>query len=78
MITAKEARQKVESLNSELNQKQLKQIENAINKAIDEGRFETYLPISVYKPVGLEIVKLGYVVTDRSSQRDGSSTKISW
>lgn len=74
MITASEARKKIEKKNEE----ERKKYEELINQAIAEGKSECPIPVSLSKSDRNWLKSLGYKVTPNSSQHDGPETIVKW
>lgn len=66
MITAAEAHKKSDSMENERLQNMRKEIETAIRKAIDDGKYEVNIYKEIPKKILDELTALGYVI-DRSS-----------
>ena len=79
LISAQEARNKIESLENENIKKQIEEIEKCINKAIGECKCTTYYYEKLYEPVKEKLRELGYTISSCSDPRDHSVTMcISW
>jgi hypothetical protein len=78
MMTAKEARQKTNEINSLKEREQLKKIEALINSNIMSGTFCYYG--TLIPNVETHLVNLGYVVNRNKivDPKDGPSVIISW
>jgi hypothetical protein len=77
MMNAKEAQDRVNSLESEKNTKQLSICEKAINDAVNGGSYSTNVNFWLTQPVINQLKTLGYDVRCESD-RNESSTSISW
>lgn len=79
LISAREARQKIESLESNKIKQQMKDIENSINKAVDDGKYSCYYYNSLFESVAKELTRQGYNYSDCCDSRDHATTIIiSW
>ena len=79
IISAQEARNKIESLENENIKKQIEEIEKCINKAIDECKYTIYYYEKLYEPVKEKLRELGYTISSCTDPRDHSvTTCISW
>lgn len=78
MISAKEAREQLESLESKTNKDMLIRVEASINKALEENMCYTYLNGKLTDVVENKLNELGYTITYVSDQRDGNYTTIAW
>ena len=79
IISAQEARNKIESLENENIKKQIEEIEKYINKAIGECKYTTYYYEKLYEPVKEKLSELGYTISSCDDPRDHSvTTCISW
>ena len=77
MITAAEAREKIETLNTKLGQEEKELSEKQINSAIEHG--QTYCAVdSISIPTQKWLEGLGYSVKNSGDQRDGYYTEIRW
>lgn len=76
MISADEARNLQNQLNTEKEEIQLKEVEEKIKKDIKKGY--TYYYEQLCPTVQQELEKLGYKVYYVFDQRDGSLTTIKW
>lgn len=73
MIKAEEAAHLVDNINSEVNKKQMAQMEDLLTQSIKKGVKEFSTEIELTKSVLYELKNLGYKVTryDNSDPRDG-------
>lgn len=79
LISAREARQKIENLESNKIKQQMNDIENSINKAVDDGEDSCYYYKSLFQPVARELTNKGYTYIDCCDPRDHTTTIIiSW
>lgn len=78
MLTAKDARLKTKLRQEEVYKNELKEIELAINNAINEGMYGCYMDnYWISAKAKTELEELGYKVEVRTFQ-DECSTKINW
>lgn len=77
MMTAKEAHDKVNTLESKKNIQHLSLCEKAINDAINDGSYSTSINFWLTAPVQTHLKSLGYIVKCESD-RGESYTSISW
>jgi hypothetical protein len=77
MITAKEARERLMSIESEKNAKQLSVCEEVIMKAIHNCNVQVSVDFWITDPVQEFLLEKGYKV-ERGSSRNESYTIISW
>lgn len=70
LISAKEAREKIEGLETLQAREQYKDIEQRINKAIEEGKDMAYYYDYLLDPVENELKRLGYKYTYKHDPRD--------
>lgn len=78
MITAKEAREKIETLKTERGKKEMKIAEAKVTTALENGESCCWLGIYISDPTFNKLKDLGYTVEQISSQRDGDDTKVKW
>lgn len=78
MITAQEARQKIEQLETERGKKEKNIAEEKITSAVEQGLQGCDLGIYVSDATEKWLISLGYKVERYSNQRDGSGTYVSW
>ena len=77
MISAAEARKKIEDLNTKIGKEEKELCEKQINSAIEHG--QTYCAVdSISKPTQKWLESLGYSVKSAGDQRDGYYTEIRW
>lgn len=76
MITAKEARERIENVGGE---KEKKIVEEVINRAIENGRERCMIGVSISDDTKKWLESLGYEVTRISDPReDQNDTLVSW
>lgn len=78
MISAKEARKKIDTLNTERGKEEQQKAELAIERAVQNGDSECWLGIYISAATEKWLKSLGYQVEKMSSQKDGSDTKVKW
>lgn len=78
MWTAKEAKEMAENSISETTKKQLNKVEGYIMNAAQNGEMKCYCTEYLSSQVVSKLNKLGYTVTDKSNQKDGTSFLICW
>ena len=78
MITAAEARKKIETLNTKIGQEEKELCEKKINDAIEQCKNSCSIDRILSQPTQEWLKSLGYSVTVISNQKDGSYTDISW
>lgn len=78
MITAAEARKKINDLNTKNGQEEKKFCENKINHAIENGEKYCWLGRIISEPTKKWLRDLGYSVEGFNSQREGCDTRVSW
>ncbi len=78
MITAKEARSKVESLETEKGLQERKLVEEKILSTVEKGETYCWLHIWISEPTENWLKRLGYDVERSDSQKDGCDVKVSW
>ena len=77
MMTAKEARDKVNDLTNERNKKLIDICESKINETIESGHSAVSIEVSLTLPVKSYFEQLGYKVEYNSHMNEGFTT-ISW
>ena len=77
MISATEARKKINDLNTKKGQQEKELCEKRINQAIENGRTSCAVD-SISEPTKKWLTNLGYSVRNAGDQRDGFYTEISW
>lgn len=78
MITAKEAREKIENLKTERGEREKKIAEEKILKAVEELENCCWLGIAISDITKHYLEKLEYVVEIEDEGTAGADTKISW
>lgn len=78
MITAKEAREKIENLETELGAKEKIVAEDKISTAIEENKFSCLLGMPISDPTKAYLKSLGYQVESIDETGDLPDTKVSW
>lgn len=78
LISAKEARDKVREVRELKLAQEFKGIVEAINKAIDENKTNTVVPINISLASKGRLEEKGYVVTPRQTGINEYGTEISW
>ncbi len=78
MITASEAREKIEALATERGRQEQQTAEKVITRAVENGDSSCWLGIYVSEATEKWLKSLGYQVEKMSSQKDGSNTKVKW
>lgn len=78
-MTAKEARQKAESMILSSNAKEFQAIMTKINNAIEKGEFKTTIYSSIHPTIVAKLKEDGYAISEFSDDLRGeNSTTISW
>ncbi len=79
MITAKEAREKVDALKTERIKQEMKMVEEKINKAVQECEYYTWLGVLISDATQSKLESLGYNVEEViDPDNDSSHVKVSW
>ena len=78
MITAKEARERIDALKAERSKQEMKTVDEIITTAIEKGKSYCRLGICISEPTEEWLKRLGYQVEHVSSQKDGIDVKVSW
>lgn len=78
MITAKEARERVENLKTERGEKERKIAEEKITEAIERAEYCCYLGIVISNPTKAHLEFMGYQVEIQDEQSGGPDTKVEW
>lgn len=78
MITAKEARKRIDMLETERGRQEKKTAEEKINNAVEEGQSYCYLGVYISESTENWLKSLGYDVQHVNSPKDGSAVKIAW
>ncbi len=78
MITAKEARERIDTLETERGKQEQKTAEEKINKAVEKGESYCWLGVWISKATEKWLKSLGYDVQRVDSTKDGSDVKVSW
>ena len=78
MISAKEAREKIDDLKTEKGQQEKKKAEEKITKAIENGEFSCKLDPRASHGLKKYLRSLGYNIEDGGDLKDGFYTKVSW
>ncbi len=78
MITANEARKKIDVLETERGKKEMQIAEERITAAVEKGESDCWLGIYVSNATENWLKSLGYKVKRISSQKDGDDTNVKW
>lgn len=78
MITANEARERVDTLATKRGEEEKKKAEERITKAVENGYSSCWLGIYVSDATEKWLKSLGYQVKRISDQRDGNDTEVKW
>ena len=78
MITAAEARKKINELNTKIGKEEKELCEKTINAAIENCKNSCCIDQILSQPTIEWLRSLGYSVTVFSNQKDGSYTDICW
>lgn len=78
MITAKEAREKIENLETELGEKEKRVAEDKISAAIENNEYCCWLGMAISDPTRAYLKSLGYQVEPIDETGDLPDTKVSW
>ena len=78
MITAKEARERINALETERGKQERKTAEEKINKAVEKGESYCWLGVWISDATEGWLTSLGYQVKRVDSQKDGSDVKVEW
>ena len=78
MLTAQEAREKIDPLATRRGAEEKKKVEEKVTEAVENG--ERYCSVGIYvsNATVAWLEGLGYKVERFSDQREGNDTKISW
>lgn len=78
MITANEARKKIDTLATKRGEEERKKAEEKITKAVENGESSCWLGIYISEATKKWLESLGYKVRLMSDQRDGDDTEVRW
>ena len=78
LVSAKEARELSENSISLECMSELHEANECIKKAINNGKYYCYCYRYLHNQTINKLKKLGYIVTNCSTQREGDSFKIEW
>lgn len=80
MITAKQARELVQSFETKIGKKAKEKLDLAVRNAVGNGDEEVWIHENqrLLKVIELIAKDAGYKVTYSASQRDGDSVKLEW
>ena len=78
MISAKEARERVQTALDEYTKKQMKEVEAYVENAIGNQEFMCTVPYRVTDEAKKKLEELGYHVKTLVSKAEDSTTEISW
>ena len=78
MMTAAQARQKIDTLATKRGEAEKKRAEETITKAVENGDSYCWLGIYVSDATEKWLKSLGYQVRRMSDQRDGDETEVRW
>ena len=78
MITANEARKKIDALETERGKKQMQIAEERITEAVEKGYSDCWLGIYVSDATESWLKSLGYEIERTFSPKDGDDTKVKW
>lgn len=78
LVSAKEARELSENSTSLECESELNTVHECIKKAIDSGEYFCWCNRYLHNQAINRLRKLGYTVTNCSTQRDGDLFKIEW
>lgn len=78
MITANEARKKIDTLATKRGEEEKKKAEERITRAVENGESSCWLRIYISDATEKWLKSLGYQVRRMSNQRDGDDTEVRW
>ena len=78
LISAEEARERSESACSLECSTELRIASECINKAVENGEYYCWCNHCLHNQAINKLTKLGYTVTNCSTQREGTCFKIEW
>lgn len=78
MITAKEARKRIDTLATKRGEEEKRKAEERITKAVEKGDGSCWLGIYISDATEKWLKSLGYEVRRFSDQRDGMDTEVKW
>ena len=78
MITANEARKRIDTLKTKRGEEEKKIVEAAITSAVEDGRDLCWLGIYISDATKNWLESLGYQVKRVSDNRDGDDTEVKW
>lgn len=78
MITANEARERIDTLATERGKKEQQTAEEKITKAVEKGDSSCWLGIYISDATDKWLKSLGYQTRRVSDQRDGDDTEVKW
>ena len=78
MITANEARKRIDTLATKLGEEEKKKAEARITEAVENGDSSCWLGFYVSDATKKWLESLGYQVRKMSDQRDGDDTEVKW
>lgn len=78
MITANEARERIDTLATERGKKEQQKAEEKITKAVEKGDSSCWLGIYISDATDKWLKSLGYQTRRVSDQRDGDDTEVKW
>lgn len=78
MITANEARERIDTLATERGKKEQKTAEEKITKAVEKGDSSCWLGIYISEATDKWLKSLGYQTRRVSDPKDGDDTEVKW
>ena len=78
MITANEAREKIDMLKTKRGEEEKKKAEERITKAVENGDSSCWLGICISEATEKWLESLGYQIERTYNMRDGDDTKVEW
>lgn len=78
MITAKEARERIDTLATERGREEQQKAKEAITKAVEQGYNNCWLGFYASEATLKWLKSLGYKTERISSKKDGHDTKVEW
>ncbi len=78
MITANEARERIDTLATERGKKEQQKADEKITKAVEKGDSSCWLGIYISDATDKWLKSLGYQTRRVSDQSDGDDTEVKW
>ena len=78
MISAKEARERIDALETERGRKEKKMAEEKIMAAVEKGAASCWLGVYISRATENWLKSMGYKVRRIDDQRDGRDVEVSW